>query len=323
MRGMKLNHIILSCKNNYPNTCRKTPFRVIEIELNYYDSNDKKILDKLITEAESLSNKVHAGYANNSLNKRNTVTIRANCYAGVISEYFWRYYLNIDGVFVKETKFEGAASQIDIEVISNSKKIEVRSSFPRNGVEFAICHPKYQFDILGPYHNEYKPSEIQKDYYVRTFFPLKFPSEILMAVKRERFLLYLVGGATWDMMWDGKISKEKSLIPEDNINIQNETSYRVVPMSYALDCDEIKSLIQEQPKNTLEIGFCIRCGKKIKYSFGEIKPKYYCKDCWLDWYRAGHDTNHKEKYCHRCGTSHPATAGKPICWAKCWQEVKK
>ena len=48
MRGMKLNHIILSCKNNYPNTCRKTPFRVIEIELNYYDSNDKKILDSLV-----------------------------------------------------------------------------------------------------------------------------------------------------------------------------------------------------------------------------------------------------------------------------------
>lgn len=70
-------------------------------------------------------------------------------------------------------------------------------------------------------------------------------------------------------------------------------------------------------------GFCIRCGKEIEYSFGHDKPKFYCKDCWQDWYRVGHDTKHKEKYCHRCGTSHPATAEKPICWAKCWQELKK
>lgn len=70
-------------------------------------------------------------------------------------------------------------------------------------------------------------------------------------------------------------------------------------------------------------GFCIRCGKEIEYSFGQDKPKFYCKDCWLEWYRTGHDTKHKEKYCHRCGTAHPATAEKPICWAKCWQEVKK
>ena len=57
-----------------------------------------------------------------------------------------------------------------IRIISNGKKIEVRSSFPRNGCEFALCNPKYQFDILGPYHNAYKPAEVSKDYFLRTFF---------------------------------------------------------------------------------------------------------------------------------------------------------
>ena len=68
--------------------------------------------------------------------------------------------------------FDDASRQIDLKVISNNKKIEVRSSFPRNGIEFAICHPSYEFDVIGPYSNNYKPGEIQKDYYVRTLFHL-------------------------------------------------------------------------------------------------------------------------------------------------------
>jgi hypothetical protein len=211
--------------------------------LNYFDTEDRKIIDDLISEAEMLSKKVNAGQANNSTSIRTVTTIRANCYAGVISEYFWRFFLNETGEKVRTTPYKGAASQIDIEVISTRKKIEVRSSFPKNGVEFAICHPNYQFDILGPYHNEYKPAEVQKDYYVRTFFPLKFPSEILSKIKTNSFSIYLVGGATWDMMWDRRTSKYKTLIPEDSFATQRSTSYRVVPMCYAMDCEQIRTAI--------------------------------------------------------------------------------
>jgi hypothetical protein len=63
-------------------------------------------------------------------------------------------------------QFKQASSQIDLETIKTKKTIEVRSSFPRNGVEFAICSPKYEFDILGPYKNHYKSDEPQKDIYL-------------------------------------------------------------------------------------------------------------------------------------------------------------
>ena len=94
--------------------------------------------------------------------------ILADCIAGVVSEYFWKLYLNSRRV-VSETEFDDASRQIDLKVISNNKKNRSKISFPRNGIEFAICHPFYEFDVIGPYSNNYKPGEIQKDYYVRNF----------------------------------------------------------------------------------------------------------------------------------------------------------
>ena len=33
---------------------------------------------------------------------------------------------------------------------------------------------KYQFDVIGPYVNDYKPGEINKDFFVRTLYPYDF-----------------------------------------------------------------------------------------------------------------------------------------------------
>ncbi len=73
------------------------------------------------------------------------------------------------------TKFKEAKNQIDILLPDTNKKVEVRSSFPRNGLKFALCHPRYQFDVISSYVNDYKPSEIQKDFYVRTL--ISFPTK--------------------------------------------------------------------------------------------------------------------------------------------------
>ena len=150
--------------------------------------------------------------------------------------------MNSEENVVSETEFDDASRQIDLKVISNNKKIEVRSSFPRNGIEFAICHPSYEFDVIGPYSNNYKPGEIQKDYY---------PTDIISMISADSFKVYLTGGATWDMMIDTDYSKNKTLLPDFGLGVIQKASYRVVPFSKSKDTREIKRVIIEdqQVKN--------------------------------------------------------------------------
>lgn len=244
---MEIETLIINCSEKYPTSCRKKPFNVVAYHLNYLSNpEDKELIDLLIAKAEDLASKVNPGAANDSSHKRTNNRILANCIAGVVSEYFWKHYLNSDDEIVSETEFDDAAKQIDLRVISNDKKIEVRSSFPRRGIEFAICHPQYQFDILGPYSNGYKPGEIQKDYYVRTLFHLIDPVDIIDRIKQDNFTVYLTGGATWGMMVNDKYSKNKDLVPENEwFNVEETTTYRVVPFSNAADSAQIKRAITE------------------------------------------------------------------------------
>lgn len=244
---MEIENLIIECSKKYPTSCRRAPFNVVSYRLNYLSNpEDKKLIDSLLTKAEYLAKNVNPGTANDSSHKRENKRILANCIAGVVSEYFWKQYLNSDDEIVSETEFDDAAQQIDLKVISNNKKIEVRSSFPRKGIEFAICHPIHQFDILGPYSNNYKPGEIQKDYYVRTLFHLDNPIDIIERIKKDCFPVYLTGGATWGMMVNNKYSKNKNLVPENDwFNIEKTTSYRVVPFSSAADSIQIKRAITE------------------------------------------------------------------------------
>lgn len=240
---MRTELLTIDCTKSYKETHRIKPFRIVRYTTDYSDSNDRALIKFLANSSENLSRRVFAGQANNSQIARPEDIIKANCYAGIISEFFWKSFLNHGNQNIVEgTKFESASNQIDLQTIRGKKTIEVRSSFPRNGSSFAICNPKYQFDVLGPYHNAYKPAEISKDFYVRTFFPLEKPTEILVAIESNAFIVDLVGGATWDMMWDQGTSIIKQLTPEDT-DVKIKTSYRVVPMAFALDSIEIRELI--------------------------------------------------------------------------------
>lgn len=132
---MRIENLVVNCTARYPRTCRRTPFEVVVYELNY-SSEDKELMDLLRTKAEELARQVNPGAANNSMHERSPERILADCIAGVVSEYFWKLYLNSEENVVSETEFDDASRQIDLKVISNNKKIEVRSSFPRNGIEF-------------------------------------------------------------------------------------------------------------------------------------------------------------------------------------------
>lgn len=246
---MKIIQEQIICQNNlsYTNSNRKIPFNLVKIVF-YYQSNrnDAFLLNELIETGSDLATKVNSGAANNAALSRNYERIKNNCIAGVLAEYAWRSYLNKDREIVAETSFESVNNQIDLKIISNAKTIEVRSSFPRNGIEFAICSFKYEFDIIGPYNNNYKPTEIQKDFYIRTLFP--FESHLIIEkIKLDGFAIYLTGGATWAMMADNNTAIIKDFIPEDEIDanrLKGKSSYRVVPFSKSLDTLQIAELIK-------------------------------------------------------------------------------
>lgn len=209
-------------------------FRTVCFEFEYKE--DKQILETIENRGYKLAAKVNPAAANHGDINRLPEQIKRNCVAGVLAEYCWKYIINkiAEREVVLETEFTNSSIQIDLITNNTNKKIEVRSSFPRNGVEFAIFNRKYQFDILGPYSNTVKQAEIQKDYYIRTLYP--FESKDFFSRFNTSIAVYLTGGATWDMMISSNFSKIKDLVPEDNI-IDNarRSTYRVVPLSLALD----------------------------------------------------------------------------------------
>jgi hypothetical protein len=210
-----------------------------------------------------LAKHLNPGAANNAVTKRSFEKIINNCIAGLLAEHLWEVYLNSSSTLVRTTTYQTASTQIDLEVISNHKKIEVRSSFPRNGIEFALCSSRSQFDVIGPYVNDYKPGEIQKDYYVRTLFHLRKIRElkkpdgtvapvcekIIDKLKIDSFEVYLTGGATWTIMTDNSIAADDTFIPQDEFEIKKmktATSYRVIPFSKAFDTVEMYELISSK-----------------------------------------------------------------------------
>ena len=239
---MKKHKNIIDC-NVYDSKSRhKIPFEVAKYVFNYESKpNDKQILDNIITRGNQLAQKVNPGGANNSTNVRNKETIIINSISGLLAEYLWIDFIEHHKVKCHTNDFQEAKNQIDIVLTDSNKKIEVRSSFPRNGLKFALCHNNYQFDVIGPYVNDYKPNEIKKDFYVRTLFPFR-SNELTQRIKSDNFTVYLTGGATWEMMIDNSISIQKNFIPEDELNperLGKPSVYMVIPFSRALDTFEI------------------------------------------------------------------------------------
>ncbi len=245
---MKILSETINCKEFDKFSKRQKLFTTIKYSFSYLsDKDDRMLIDEIIKKGEILAQKVNKGAANNSIFGRSLKTVKNNAIAGLLAEYVWKDYLKSNNINVTETEFNDASNQIDLLLVDKGKTIEVRSSFPRNGIKFAVCHNRYEFDIIGPYSNNYKPNEIQKDFYVRVLFP--FQSFLLLdKIKQNNFDVYLVGGATWEMMSNNAIAIIKSLIPEDELNVERlstMSNYRVVPYHSALDTVEIMKLMKK------------------------------------------------------------------------------
>tara|TARA_B100000575_G_C23136258_1_gene660188 strand:+ start:1475 stop:2209 length:735 start_codon:yes stop_codon:yes gene_type:complete len=239
---MKKYKNIIDCIKYDSKSYRNTPFSVAKYVFNY-ESNveDRNLLNNIINSGNQLAQKVNPSAANNGKKFRNAETILNNSISGLLAEYIWIDFIEHHNIKCHTNDFQEAKNQIDIELTHNKKKIEVRSSFPRNGLEFALCDKKYQFDVIGPYINDYKPDELKKDFYVRTLFPFR-SIELKQKIKSDNFTVYLTGGATWEMMIDKDISIQKNFIPEDELNperIGESSVYKVIPFSRALETFEI------------------------------------------------------------------------------------
>lgn len=216
------------------NRSYKVALITFDLENNLFD---QVIFKKIKKQGEELSKRVNAKQANKSTEARNKDVMLINTTAGILAEYVWKLFLNSihhPDNFVEVPELKDVSNQIDLNIIGKNKKLEIRSSFARNGIVFALCHERQYFDVIGPYQNWYKPDEPQKDFYLRTIFPFESHSFF----KLQQIPIYLTGGATWKMMCDENLYEIKDFIPEDEF-FPVKSSYRVIPMEKSLDIIEL------------------------------------------------------------------------------------
>ncbi len=244
---MKFSPGVLNCADHYPATNRVKGFRYIQVDLNpKTNSNDKDLVERLIHQAQNLADQVHRGAANDASFLRTGERLLRNVLAGLLSERAWCLAMNAltKNQSLQPTEFTYSQEQIDL-ITQDGKTIEVRSSFPRKGLAFAICNPSYEFDVIGPYINEYKPKEISKSIYVRTLFPFD-ESDLIERVTNTNIQLFLTGGATQEMFNKPNLFTQKSLAAMEDVILNQSgptSNYKVIPFSKALDTLEIAEIL--------------------------------------------------------------------------------
>lgn len=238
-------------KNDSNYGSHRSEFTVAVMSLDYKNSElDKNIFLSILERAEKLAKAVNPHSANNPAKIRTQSNLVVNNFIGMISEYAWKYFINLSAIdiTVTETEMKDVANQIDLIQIRTGKTIEVRSSFVTNGISFAIFNQK-GFDIIGPYINDiYKLSEIEKDFYLRTLiqYDNKRIQNFFEYFKNNVLNIYLVGGATKEMMSDENLfiikhMKAGEIIGNrDSINV---TTYKAIPIIKAKDAIQIKECI--------------------------------------------------------------------------------
>lgn len=224
---MSFSYEIIDCQNPKNSNYIQRQYTIIKAVFNNTDTQAQRVQNK----AWQLAQIVNPRQANDSINERDKKRLILDALGGIIAEEAWFYYINRlfgEGT-VQFTNFESANSQIDL-LLNNNKSIEIRSSFPRNGVKFAICNERYNFKNICKYDNLYKPSEIDKDFFGCVLFETK--KERLFDEKS--IVLYLIGGSTKEMMKNTNVAFRTTLIAEGDLT-QNKTNYQVIYLKDALD----------------------------------------------------------------------------------------
>ena len=177
-------------------------FRTLEVIL------DPK--EEMSTEIISASKK---RFANANLNpvdsggeRRDTSTRTYKGLLGFVAEEIvYRALLNFNehvinvgysqNVNIELDQSNSSKDQVDIKIIKSFKDkdsklveklytVEIRSSFPAKGLLDTTCK---NFDILGPYFNETKKTEMKKDFYIRVVFDLQYDEHSDLYITYEKY----------------------------------------------------------------------------------------------------------------------------------------
>lgn len=232
---MNLNTIRVNCQVPENESYIDREFDVVQctIQRNSQEYND------ILARANELANLVNAGAANNAEHARNLRRRLVDSFGGLLAESGWEQYINANfGNIASPTPFTAASTQVDIQ-LANGERIEVRSSFPRKGVKFALCNNYANFKNIGPYSNSVKPGEIQKYLYCAVLFDTQ--KENLLDA--DSITLSLVGGSTWNMMVN--IGQNVPLTPFDDDSFAVRSTYRVVYLKDALDAAQVLNEIEQ------------------------------------------------------------------------------
>ncbi|MBX2966825.1 MAG: hypothetical protein KF845_11815 [Cyclobacteriaceae bacterium] len=213
-----------------PNTRYSTrSFSIIQCTLVRGTPEYKSILER----ADQLARLVSTGAANNAQVERTLQRRRIDSFGGLCAESGWEQYINATfNTIASPTPFTNASIQIDIQ-LNRGHRIEVRSSFPRKGVKFALCNTNANFKNIGPYSNSIKPGEVQKNLYLAVLFDTQ-KADLLTA---QTVTFSLVGGSTWDTMVDQGVNVP--LTPWDDDSFAVRSTYRVIYLSNALDVPQV------------------------------------------------------------------------------------
>ena len=231
---MNFKKQIIKCQDPINSNNIDRDYKVVRVSVSKGSDKYNDILRK----SKTLAGVVNSGAANESAYSRDDLRKLTDAFAGLLSEYAWRDFLNKNIVNIASfTEFKAASNQIDI-VLAKGDKIEVRSSTVRKGVKFAICNSMYNFKNIGPYSNYIKPGEIIKDFYCGVLFETQ-KDDLLNA---NEIVFYLVGSSTWDMML--KIGKDKALNAYDAISIQPGI-YRVIEYKNTLDVEQLIGYLKD------------------------------------------------------------------------------
>lgn len=231
-------------KNNYgKNGIPRKTFTCLKVKIKTTDDWFKKICSCAL----EIEDRLNAGQANTS-EQRSDIIVRTDNLSGLIAEYCCEQVLkNLFNIKTCKPSLNTSYNQIDILVGKTNKTVEVRSSCVRNGIEFALFaknlnkSDEQYIDVIGPYKNNYKPGEIEKDYYMRVIYPFE-KKNFLNKIQRPVLEFYVTGGATKSMMQDPSIRLLKHMKPAGG-EVKFESDYIVIPLGESLDYLEFKKKI--------------------------------------------------------------------------------
>ncbi|WP_312701879.1 hypothetical protein [Sedimentibacter sp.] len=242
---MKFERRKINSENYSGLKIEKESFTVIKVNI---EESDKELLDYIKDKAGELANNANSGAANGTNSEREYNVKYKDALSGLLAENACILLINL---YMKResasaTEYSDAKSQIDI-MLENNKTIEVRSSCMRNGLEFCMFAKKNNaeqyFDIIGPYNAEYKPDEPKKDYYMRVLYPINKINFVEYIDDVNNFEMYIVNGATWNMMCNDMYYRLKNLKP-NNSDVDEEGNYRVIPVSKGIEILPLLRLIK-------------------------------------------------------------------------------